>query len=319
MATSHAPLVLPLRAREAARRRRWPFIAAVVILALTVVAYAGVSFYAVMVLSSDYPRAAIDRAPNVAAAYENVAFKSTDGLTLRGWYFPVARDRAVVLLHGRDDDRTWGGKYEALATQLIGAGYSVLMFDMRGHGSSDGEKRYTMGYYERYDVAGAIDYVVSRGVPERGVALVAISLGAATAIETLPLRPDVGPVIVESAYSDFQTLITEYLPRHTSIPAIFAPGIGVMARVALNVDVSQMRPVDVVRAHPERAFLFIQCQEDDFVLPHHATELRAASANAASDLWLVPECGHVDASQHAPNEYRTHVLGFLAQQYATAP
>lgn len=319
MATSQAPLALPLRAQRTAHRRRWPLVALATILALTVVAYAGVSYYAVMTLSSDYTRTAVDRAPNVAATYENVAFKSTDGLTLRGWYFPVARDRAVVLLHGREDDRTWNGRYETLAAQLIGAGYSVLMFDMRGHGSSDGEKRYTMGYYERYDVAGAIDYLVSRGVPEKGVALVAISLGAATAIETLPLRPDVGPIVVESAYGDFQTLIAEYLPRHTSLPAVFAPGIGAMARVALNVDVSQMRPVDVVRSHPERAFLFIQCQDDDYVLPHHATELRAASANASSELWLVPGCGHVDASKVAPDEYRTRVLGFLAQQYAAAP
>jgi pimeloyl-ACP methyl ester carboxylesterase len=304
--------------RNAHPARRLVLRATAVVLALLVVAYFAISYYAVATITTDYPRASVERAPNVPApTYENVAFATPDGLTLRGWFFPVAPDRVVALIPGREDDRTWGGRYERIAGDLIAAGYSVLMFDMRGHGSSDGAKRYTMGYFERNDVAGAIDFLVARGFPESRIGLLGISMGAATELATLPLRPAVGPMIVESAYSDLETLIAEDLPRHYNMPALLAPGISVAARIGFGIVVSEMRPIEVVRAHPERAFFFIQCEDDDYVLPHHATDLRAASANSASELWMVPGCGHVDASQVRPDEYRSRVLAFLAREFAS--
>src|SRR3981081_1232901 len=45
----------------------------------------------------------------VQSTYEDVSFKSRDGLTLKGWWFPapgiVAATKAAVLVHGKDQNR----------------------------------------------------------------------------------------------------------------------------------------------------------------------------------------------------------------------
>jgi len=51
----------------------------------------------------------VGRAPMVTAStYEDVAFRTGDGLTLRGWYFPTPSDRAAIIVHGKDSNRIGG-------------------------------------------------------------------------------------------------------------------------------------------------------------------------------------------------------------------
>src|SRR5207237_5747451 len=98
-------------------------------------------------------------AASVAATYEDVSFKSTDGLTLKGWWFPVATaDRAVVIVHGRGANRIKSSfDPQKIAQFLLANRYSVLLFDLRGHGESEG-LRYSLGEYEPPDIVAPIDF-----------------------------------------------------------------------------------------------------------------------------------------------------------------
>jgi pimeloyl-ACP methyl ester carboxylesterase len=257
----------------------------------------------------------IGRAPQVAAAtYEDTALRTSDGLTLRGWFFPVRGDRAAILIHGRHANRAeYQGRLEHIADFLIAQGFSVLLFDLRGHGDSDGD-RFSLGQFERLDVASAIDFVSSRGFAEQRIALLGISLGAGTAIQELLLHPKIGALVADSSYMDAFTEVQEVLPQEGGIPGWFTPGVFVMTRIAFGLDGDQVRPIDVVRAHPERAILFIHCDTDGLIRVHHAQDLRAASANSASELWIAHGCEHAAASDMYPTEYRTRVLAFLGSQ-----
>jgi hypothetical protein len=44
---------------------------------------------------------------------------------------------------------------------------------------------------------------------------------------------------------------------------------------------------------------------------HQAHDLRAASPNPASGLWIAHDCEHAAASDKYPAEYRARVLDFL--------
>jgi len=257
----------------------------------------------------------IGRGPQVAAAtYEDVTLRTSDGLTLRGWFFPVRGDRAAILIHGRHANRAeYQGRLEHIADFLIAQGFSVLLFDLRGHGDSDGD-RFSLGQFERLDVAAAIDFVAGRGFAEKRIALLGISLGAGTAIQELLLHPTIGALVSDSSYSDAFTEVQEVLPQEGGIPGWFTPGVFVMTRVAFGLDGDQVRPIEVVRAHPERAILFIHCDTDGLIRVHHAEDLRAASANPASALWIAHGCDHAAASDMYPAEYRTRVLAFLGAQ-----
>ena len=249
-----------------------------------------------------------------AATYEDIALRTRDGLTLRGWFFPVRGDRAAIVIHGRHANRAeYHGRLEHIADFLIAQGLSVLLCDLRGHGDSDGD-RFSLGQFERLDVAAAIDFVAGRGFAEKRIALLGISLGAGTAIQELLLHPDIGALVSDSSYMDAFTEVQEVLPQEGGIPGWFTPGVFVMTRLAFGLDGDQVRPIEVVRAHQERAILFIHCDTDGLIRVHHAEDLRAASANPASALWIAHGCDHAAASDLYPAEYRTRVLAFLGSQ-----
>jgi len=66
--------------------------------------------------------------------FENVVFKTDDGLTLKGWWIPPAKGKpqgTVVLIHGVFHNRV---QMLSRAVFLHQAGYACLLFDMRGHG-----------------------------------------------------------------------------------------------------------------------------------------------------------------------------------------
>ena len=258
----------------------------------------------------------VGRAPMVAASvYEDVAFRTGDGLTLRGWYFPTQSDRAAIIVHGKDSNRI-GGEHrmiEKLADFLVTSGYSVLIFDLRGNGDSDGD-RFSLGYLERRDVAAAIDHLIGRGFREGRIALVGISMGAGTVLQSLVLHPNVGAVVADSSYVDARTIVTEDLETLAGVPSWFTPGVLLMSNLAFGLDGEQVRPIEVVRAHPQRAFLFIHCGGDKLIAPHHAYELRAASANPASDLWMAAVCQHSWAFNTYPTAYEARLSAFLESQ-----
>jgi pimeloyl-ACP methyl ester carboxylesterase len=288
-------------------------ILAVVLLA-GLIGYLSISYVVAdrLTLAERHP---IGRGPQVAAAtYEDVTLRTSDGLNLRGWFFPVRGDRAAILIHGRHANRAeYQGRLEHIADFLIAQGFSVLLFDLRGHGDSDG-KRFSLGQFERIDVASAIDFVASRGFAEKRIALLGISLGAGTAIQELLLHPNVGALISDSSYSDAFTEVQEVLPLEGGLPGWFTPGVFIMTRIAFGLDGDQVRPIEVVRAHPERAILFIHCDTDPLIRVHQAEDLRAASANSSSALWIAHGCDHAAASDLYPAEYRTRVIAFLGSQ-----
>jgi fermentation-respiration switch protein FrsA (DUF1100 family) len=264
----------------------------------------------------------VDRIPleppatSVAAAHDDISFESRDGTALKGWWFAATgADRAAVVVHGRGRNRINSSFHpDGIARMLLAHGYSVLLFDLRGHGQSGGT-RYTLGIEEPRDILAAIDLAATRARIDRArVAVIGESLGGGSALMTVKADPSIGPMITDSAFADGNTVVSESASQYTNLPPWFTPGIVLMSRIFLGLDIGQVTPAKVVAAHPERAFLFIQCVNDQTVLMHHGLDLRAASTNPRSELWLVPECGHVQAFATRPAEWEQRVTAFLTRE-----
>ena len=252
----------------------------------------------------------------IAATHEDVTFNSRDGIVLKGWWFAVdGADRAVVLVHGRGRNRVNSDFMEAaIARLMLVHGYSVLLFDLRGHGESGGT-RYTLGIEEPRDILAAIDLAASKADIERSrVAIIGESLGGGSLLMAVKADPSIGPVVTDSAFADANTVVGESATKYTNLPSWFTPGIVLMSRLFLGLDISQVTPSKVVAAHPERAFLFIQCTDDTTVPLHHGLDLKAASRNPRTELWVVPGCEHVKAFATHPDEWAQHVLDFLGRE-----
>ena len=299
-------------------RKLWPYLRSIVLVA-ALVAYLVISFRVAETVTQ-VERVPLDPpASSIAATHEDVTFNSRDGIVLKGWWFEVARaDRAVVIVHGRGRNRVNSDFMEAaIARLMLVHGYSVLLFDLRGHGESGGT-RYTLGIEEPRDILAAIDLAAAKADIERQrVAIIGESLGGGSAIMTVKADPSIGPVVTDSAFADANTVVSESATKYTNLPPWFTPGILLMSRLFLGLDISQVTPSKVVATYPERAFLFIQCTDDTTVPLHHGLDLKAASRNPRTELWVVPGCEHVKAFATHPDEWAQHVLGFLERELGT--
>ncbi len=318
-----------LAVRSARRFAPWALVSAFV---LALLAYGAVSYRVADGVTKLERKPLAPAAATIAGTYEEVSFRATDGLALKGWWFPSHQrgatrpvgapspDRAIVFVHGRAQNRVASSfRPDRIAPLFLSRGWDVLLFDLRGHGESEGE-RYSLGQYEPRDIVAAVDFAASKaGIPKGRVAVVGESLGAGSAIMTVQLDPAIGPVVTDSAYADGYTVVSEVGTNYTGLPSWFTPGIAVVSRLFFGLDVWSVRPAEVVRAHPERAWLFIQCADDRTVFPHHGTDLKAASANPATELWMAPGCDHVKAFTQHPAEWERRVIAFLERELARAP
>ena len=190
--------------------RIWAVRGAVALFVLGLLAYGVVSYRVADGITKPDRQPLDPPAASVAAIYEDVSFRSTDGLLLKGWWFPVpSADRAVVIVHGRGVNRIKSDfDPQKIAQFLLASRYSVLLFDLRGHGVSEGV-RYSLGEYEPRDIVAAVDFAQRKaGIDRKRVAIIGESMGGGSAIMTVKADPSIGPVITDSAFADGITVVT---------------------------------------------------------------------------------------------------------------
>jgi fermentation-respiration switch protein FrsA (DUF1100 family) len=193
------------------------------------------------------------------------------------------------------------------ASVYSGAGYGVLMFDLRGHGESEG-KRTTVGYQEVRDVRGTLSWLEEQGFDPGEVVLHGWSMGGATVLRAAP-RTGVAAVVEESGYADLPLLLRDRLPESSGLPSFFNPGIFLMAKLFLDFDPWAVKPVeDTAKLAEEGVPLLIIHSTDDEVVPFKHAEMLAAS-DPDAELLQIEGYGHVEAYSHPA--YRQKLLGFL--------
>lgn len=250
---------------------------------------------------------------DIGLAYEDVVFRSRDGLTLRGWYLaaqPSESNRTVILVHGQNNNR--GDAYIRLiplAGDLTRKGYNVLAFDLRAHGESEGTYR-TFGDLERRDLKGAVDYLVSRGAPAEWVGAIGFSLGAATVLMTAPEEPRIRAVVADSSYADFRELLDANLDEHSGLPEFMSPLIILVAKAFIG-DMDAVKPERVIDDIAPRPLLIVHGTVDDTVPLEHA--YRLAAAHPPAELWILEGVNHVAAYKTDPQQYVGRVLATFAR------
>lgn len=135
---------------------------------------------------------------------KRVEFPAQDGSVLRGeLHQPDGKTRSgwplVVLLHGLVSSRV---EWYDFPASLAAKGWSVLAFDFRGHGESDGPRGH-QGVRRAYeDVESAVAAMdLEYGVDTRRVGLVGHSLGGALAVSMAMDLPSVHAVVAMAPVS----------------------------------------------------------------------------------------------------------------------
>ena len=298
------------------RRLKWAISVSIV---LVVIAYVGISYLIATGITKAERKEQEDHPSTHGLSFEEVEFVSREeDVNLKGWYLPGKDEMpTLIFVHGIGSVRTGDNSME-LAARLISLGYNVLLFDLRAHGTSGGDK-VSGGVNEQQDVLGAFDYLVGRGVSSDTIGVLGFSMGAATALLSVVQEPEIQALVADSPYADVSDLIAQETVRKTPFPGwlvpAFIPTAKLMADKLYGIDVSTLVPEQTVTeiSYP---ILVIHGTEDTRIPFDHGVRVHEAS-NPESKIWLVPEVGHVDAFLTHPDEYVERVDDYFKARLQT--
>ncbi len=217
---------------------------------------------------------------------EELALTTSDGVRLHGWYLPAEEARGALLFcHGNAGNVS---HRLSAARAFLEMDVSVLLFDYRGYGASEGSPS-EEGTYR--DAEAAYDSLRARGFAPRQIALYGESLGGAVAIE-LARRREVACVVSESAFSSVPELGAEIYPW---LPV----------RLLASIRYDNRSKIGDLRA----SILIVHSPADDIVPYRHAERL-LERARDPKEL-LVTAGGHNSGGFLGSEEWRARVRDFL--------
>lgn len=235
--------------------------------------------------------------------YQSVTLKTEDGLYLYGWYVPGDNGAAILLAHGAHGNRVslWD-----VAQMLHRHGYGVLVFDMRAHGTSDGDN-VASGWL---DIIAAADYLAAQGVKHIGA--YGFSLGADMVIQGAAKTEQIEAVAADGASPAF--LSDSPLPRTvfgwlyfsydiaywTHLESISAP-YGGFGWTTMRDAAAKIAP---------RPLLLIAAGAELSRYEANVVQGIYAAAGEPKTLWVIDDVLHGGGYGKYPQEFERRVVGF---------
>jgi uncharacterized protein len=244
--------------------------------------------------------------PAGVSGFEAVSFRTSDGLTIRGWLGEGGDSKkGVILLHGYRGDR---GHMAGHAKFLRAAGWATLSYDARGCGESDGDV-ISCGWFERHDLTAAIRFMKKRGFTE--LACIGISQGGATILYAADsLDPAVKAVVVVSTYDNIEKAVDNRCRHYVGLPGWLAASLLLpFAEGELGVTRDRLDPAAGI-SRVDRPVFVVSGSDDTRTLAEDTRRLFAA-AREPKRLWLIPGADHEDLHTYAGAEYERRVTEFL--------
>ena len=243
--------------------------------------------------------------------YQDVTLTTTDGLHLSGWYIPGTQANAIIIVHGIHANRAY---LLPQAKILAQAGYHLLLFDLRGHGLSEGNM-ITYGAREALDVEAAVDYLAA--LPNvKHIGALGHSLGGAAVVRAAANDPRLQALVIQSSYSSLSEVVDESFNKFAVLPKWpFAPLIIALAEHRTGIDPKQVDSVHDLATMPSRPVLIIHSTDDNLFPSRYAQEMYDA-ARGPKELWIVDRVGgHVNPINGHEAEYKELILRFFTSAF----
>jgi uncharacterized protein len=291
------------RGRSIRRIARRLVIAAVAVGFAFVVLYpVGLSYVATHAARRTVP------ASTLGAPYTEVAFRTSDGLRLAGWYVPSRNGAAVIVSPGRSR------AVQRHAAMLIRHGYGVLVFDRRGEGRSEGDPN-LLGWDGEKDLLAALRFMRGRtDLDDARIGGLGLSVGGEMLLQTAAHSRALAAVVSEGAgMRSFHEAV--HLPWSERLFGATFFAVATTATAVLADDMPPAGLTELVGKIAPRPILLIaggRGQPNEKSL----NPLFFAAAGPPKSLWVIPEAGHTAGLEARPREYERRVVGFFDEALA---
>lgn len=224
----------------------------------------------------------------VGVPAEEVTFTAADGVQLAGWWFDAPESSTVAICcHGHRGDKS---DMLGIGPGLRRAGHNVLLFDFRGRGSSESGPR-SLAHHEQLDVTAAVDWVKQRR-PDARIAVVAFSMGAATALLAAADDPRIEALVLDSSFATMADVVAANLRRFWLPAAALMPAVALVNRLAYGYAFGQVRPLDAVARVAPRPILLLHGTADRVIPYGHASRLLDAGVPGTVELVTFEDADH---------------------------
>jgi hypothetical protein len=242
-------------------------------------------------------------APNLGAAHEEVAFTTSDGLRLQGWFVPSRNGATVIAFPGRSGPQ----KHTRM---LVRHGYGVLLFDRRGEGASEGDPN-TFGWHGERDLHAAAAFLRSRAdVDRERIGGIGLSVGGEMLIRAAA-SSDVFRAIVSEGASG-QSLRDGIANGEVSAE-ILADGAVTLATALFTNDLPPLSLKSQVETIAPRAVFLIYGEKGQGGTEKKPNRGFYEAAGEPKQIWEVPNGQHIAGITTQPVEYERRVIAFFDQ------
>jgi pimeloyl-ACP methyl ester carboxylesterase len=239
-------------------------------------------------------------AANLGRRYEEVTLRTTDGLSLEGWYVPSRNGAAVIVFPDRRGTKEH-------ARMLARHGYGVLALDMRGYGESEGDPN-AFGWGSARDVDAAVAFLQDRpDVDGRRIGGLGLSVGGEQLLEAAAGNAGLRAVVSEGAG---ERSVRETLLRGAGAILVLPQQAVLTAAVAVLSGEAPPSSLDeLVRRIAPRPILLVYAGQgqggEDLNTEYYA------AAGQPKTLWEIPEASHTAGLDARPGEYEERVISFF--------
>jgi hypothetical protein len=244
---------------------------------------------------------------NLGAAHENVAFTTSDGLTLKGWYIPSGNGAAVISFPGR-------ASAQKRAKILARHGYGVLLFDRRGEGQSEGDPN-LLGWQGERDIHAAVAFLQRRpDVDRERIGGIGLSVGGEMMIEAAAESTQLKAIVSEGASS--RSVRDELANPGGGWQELIGNGVATMATAIFS---NNLPPASLKSLVPKIApgSVFFVYGERGQSPERPANQAFYAAAGGTKAIWEVPGSGHIGGIDAQPKEYEQRLITFFNRALLT--
>ncbi len=258
-----------------------------------------------------------------------------DRVKIHGWFIPGAQQAAgssknqgtILIVHGHHSNMGKIGKINLLsniAMPLHRQGYGVLLFDLRNHGQSGDLPPVTLGFWEKDDVLGAIDFLDQQssawGIDSHRLGIFGVSMGGATSIYAAAAdlqgkSPHIKAAFIESAFARTRDPI-ELKLGIDGVPHLVQKLLLFWFSILPEQDILQNNPIEYIKdlAIP---LYFVHAHQDREVRPEDAEEMyeraRHEHPGIPAELWISPASEHAATAGELPVEFTERLVGFFSK------
>tara|TARA_Y100000310_G_scaffold253782_1_gene260731 strand:+ start:830 stop:1690 length:861 start_codon:yes stop_codon:yes gene_type:complete len=281
--------------------RTWSIVQIILVIVGFIILYSLLQFF----ISIHPPRYYESKTPqNYDLHYENVSFKTSDQIKIKGWLIPSQTAQGTVIIgHGYPFDK---GNILPVA-KFLHPDYNLLFYDHRYFGESEGLIT-TVGVRETKDVEAAVQFVHHKFGNRKPVALYGFSLSASA---MLMAQPPVEAIIADSPYANLEKMIAQIYFYFGPLKYPFVKVTSILGEIFFNIKPENVSPMKSVAQSKIPTFV-IHGEKDSQISVKNSYLLK--ESNPKINLWIIEGSDHGMGHALFPDKYERRVKKFLKKQ-----